>query len=196
MSVSRRDFLESTAVASALFATPSLGHGASSFGQAEATTSFPIGYEALSKRSLRVLSLMAKQAEDLNHWYQGTEHLLLALFAESETGGRNWLNDLCITHEEVACMTHVVVGAGDDREEQDREHPLYSDNLLACLDNAVFAARESGSRWIEPEHMMIGIVESFGTTANLLLQELWMERGSVRQVAEASLEQLSTNSTV
>ena len=181
MSVSRRQFIETSVAASALFAAPALGSRPQKVLSAR---DFPLD-DSFSDRSRKVLLMTCDEAQRMNDWYQGSEHLLLALFAESEMSQTNWLEDLGINYEEVQCVASYIVGNG--RGQETSETIVFSDNLHTCLDNAIFAARESGHSKVQPEHLMIGIIESFGTTANLLLQEMWMERGSVRLVAETSL---------
>ena len=193
MSLSRRRFIEATAATSAFLVSPALGSiSVDSVGSQHSEidhNGFSGSFDSFSERARRVMQFANQQAQRLNHDYVGTEHLLLALFAEAEefeaTGGANWLMDLGVMHEDIDCVTHFVVGRGE---------PMvlcgklpYTHNMTSCLDNAVDSACDLGDRYVEAEHLLLGIVDSFGTTANMLLQEMWMERGAVRQVAYDSL---------
>lgn len=186
MTVSRRRFLQASIATPAIFALPAVASIRPAYSDR------PMGhlveqFEVFSGRAKQVMEIAAQQAAALGHWYVGSEHLLLALFAESESTGGDWLADLGVSLEELNCVVNFVVGSGEPGESScDAGILTPTDNLISCLDNAVFAAREMGHANVSPEHMMIGIVESFGTTANLLLDEMWIERGSVRQVVEAS----------
>lgn len=186
MSFSRRRFIETTAAASALLATPAIGSLARSTAEIQSDdSSLPTLFETFSERALKVLQLANQERQRMNHWYIGTEHLLVALFLESEATGADWLADTGVSYEDVGCVTHFVVGNGDYDVSAGR--PIRSDNLQACLDDAVDLACDGGHALVQPEHLMLAIVESFGTTANLLMQEMWIERGQMRQVAMESL---------
>ncbi len=191
MSISRRRFIATTAATSAALATPKLGSAASTANRQPKQCLNPVESDAVfsdavfSERARHVLQLANRERLEMQHWYIGSEHLLLGLFAESDFSGTHWLEDTGVHYDDISCVAHYVIGTGDN--EISAGKPVQSDNLQACLDSAIDLACESGFSEVQPEHLMLSIVETFGTRANELLQEMWIERGQLRQVAETSL---------
>ncbi len=186
MSVSRRQFIGTTAALSAFAAVPALAVGpikSSSLAQATLVNA------PLSERAQQVLLLASEYATQMGHWHLGTEHLMFALVQESEQSGTEWLDGLGVASEEIDCVISYIIGYGKrtDRPEPVDANLIVSDNLNACLELAAAAADDKHHAMIEPEHLMLGIIDSYGTTANLLLDEMWIERGSVRHVTYGSL---------
>ncbi|MGB7343357.1 MAG: Clp protease N-terminal domain-containing protein [Pirellulaceae bacterium] len=183
MSVSRRRFIGTSFAVSALAATPALG-------SASGDTALPKIYESVSSssnstRTQQVMQLASQYALQMNHWHLGTEHLFFAIAKESERTNTQWMDDLGLSSEEIDCVVNYVVGRGQTsgRTQPVDSDLLASDNLKACLEQAEQAASELGHDQVQPEHLMLGIIDSFGTTANMLLNEMWIERGSIRHVA-------------
>jgi ATP-dependent Clp protease ATP-binding subunit ClpA len=143
----------------------------------------------LSERAQRVMQLASEYATQMGHWHLGTEHLMFALAQESEQSGTEWLDGLGVASEEIDCIVSYIIGYGKttDRPEPVDTDLIASDNLTGCLEQAATAADDQHHAMIEPEHLMLGIIDSYGTTANLLLDEMWIERGSVRHVTYGSL---------
>ncbi|QDT13059.1 Clp protease N-terminal domain-containing protein [Planctomycetes bacterium K23_9] len=190
MSVSRRRFIGTTAAMSALAATPALGARSSALDQTDFAGSIDLNSGPVNGPRVEKIMLLASQyALRMEHWHLGTEHLFFALVQESELSGSHWIDDLGMTSEEIDCVINYVVGFGKttDRPMPTASDLIASDNLVACLEQSTQAAAELGHNAIEPQHLMLGIIDSFGTTANMLLNEMWIERGSIRHVALESL---------
>ena len=185
MPISRRRFIATTVAASAALATPVVASVAPS-DPAVSTPDLTASpqYDLFSDRARQVIQLANQERVAMNHWHVGTEHLLLALFAESEASGTHWLEETGVHYDDISCVADHVIGTGDS---EIGGYPVKSDNMQACLDNAIDLACDLGHPQVRPEHLMLSIVESFGTTANMLLQEMWMERGHLRQVTAESL---------
>ena len=186
MSVSRRRFLQSAAAASAL-AMPAAG-AALSKRTSKTERSAKISYDRFSPDAIKVLQLANQEAQRLHHDYVGTEHLLLALFAEAETRNPDqepWLSSLGADYEEVQRVVETVVGSGEPMILTGKLPQ--SDNFSVCISKSVELADELFQERVCPEHLMLAIVESFGTSANLILSEMWIERGSVRLAIEDSV---------
>lgn len=189
MSVSRRRFLQSTITVSATFATL-----APSGIVAANTTGDPEAVVLLSDRARRVMAIAALESQQLSHTYVGSEHVLLAIAKESEESKAYWLDELCLSHEDLQCTVQCLIPG----ETQPRLLPgvPQSQNLKAILVEAERICTESNTtarnaNVIEPEHLLLGILDTIGTKATDVLEEMWLERGAVREAAHRSLTRLA-----
>ena len=66
-----------------------------------------------------------------------------------------------------------------------------SENLKSIFSEAVRVAIELKADAIEPEHLLLGLVDTIGTKAVEVLEEMWFERGVFREVAHQSLNRLA-----
>ena len=180
MSVSRRRFLQSTVVASAAAATCGIANAAG------LTDSAGFGMP-ISDRTRRIIDMATVESRRLSHQYVGSEHLLLAIARESEESESYWLNELCLSHEDIQCTVECLI----PRETQGVLNAPQSENLKSIFSEAVRVAIELKADAIEPEHLLLGLVDTIGTKAVEVLEEMWFERGVFREVAHQSLNRLA-----
>ena len=179
MSVSRRTFLQTTTIVSATLATT----GAASVPPAANAQQEP--EISWSNRGRRVMQLAAQQTACFETEYVGSEHLLLALAAEAEESGTRWLDDLGLCYDDLLCVAQHIIPGGNAAVGSGALP--YSDNMISIIESAARIALKLENSSVQPEHLMLALVDTFNTKAVEVLEQMWLERGAFRQVAFASL---------
>ena len=113
--------------------------------------------------------------------YVGTEHLLLGIYDASEPLGR-LLEQAGAVREGVEAEVLRLMGGGSGPSEL----PL-DDAAASALDLARTEARHRGHTAVQPEHILIGLLELKGGAARQLLDRLAVDGHALRASAEASL---------
>ena len=70
-------------------------------------------FEKFSERARRVLTLAQEEAQNLNHSYIGTEHILLGLVREEEGVGAKVLVNLGVSLNKVRSAVEFIIGHGE-----------------------------------------------------------------------------------
>jgi ATP-dependent Clp protease ATP-binding subunit ClpC len=122
--------------------------------------------DELSPGGGRVLDQAGVEARQRNHQYLGTEHVLLALFKVSEGMAQFLLHQKGVTYEVVSQAVQAQVAHG---EAYQLGHLPVSDRVRTAVLLARDAAQELGSRVVQTEHLLIGILqEGTGLGASIL----------------------------
>ena len=123
-------------------------------------------FEKFSERARRVLTLAQEEAQNLNHSYIGTEHILLGLVREEEGAAAKVLNNLGVSLSKVRASVEFVIGRG--------EKPSTSETGLTprarrVIELAIDEARYLGHNYIGTEHLLLGLLrEGEGIAAGVL----------------------------
>jgi hypothetical protein len=114
----------------------------------------PLGLDRFTNRALRVLEAATSEARGLGHPYIGTEHLLLALYAEPD-----------------GVAAKVLTGAGIDRDaveeavlrrlprrDETPEPPLpHTPRAVAVIEGTVREALLLGHNYVGTEHLLLAL---------------------------------------
>ena len=73
----------------------------------------PSRFEKFSERARRVLTSAQEEAQNLNHSYIGTEHILLGLIREEDGMAAKVLTNLGISLPKVRSAVEFIIGRGE-----------------------------------------------------------------------------------
>lgn len=139
----------------------------------------------------RVLALMNDEADDLNHGYIGTEHLLLALLREGDNEhniAHRVLIELGIDYEEVRDRIVQQVGRGDWDGNGERG---LTPRANRALELAMKEARKARHQPITTEHLLLGLVEEGEGIAVKVLCQFGIDPSNIRRAMAAALNIVS-----
>ena len=171
-----------------------------------------------TSRAKKVLEFAMSEARELNHSYVGTEHLLLGILREEKGIGAQVLIDTGITIDEARSEVLRLLGtdasqsstiADRDRwlgtrasreHEESRERTARwirslpptrwtSDRAQAVIGRARTDAAHRHSRHIEPEHLLIALVQETGGMAATVLERLGTDRNALAHAAAGAVEE-------
>ena len=106
-------------------------------------------------RAQTVLIEAQQQSQTFKHGYIGTEHILLGILKENGYAGQI-LNDKGITIEKVEKMTEDYLGYGDEIIASGEV--LLTPRAKRVFDDSLEVARKSGQSFINPEHILIALL--------------------------------------
>jgi len=123
-------------------------------------------FEKFSERARRVLTLAQEEAQNFNHSYIGTEHILLGLLREDEGVGAKVLANLGVSLSKARSAVEFIIGRG--------EKPATGEIGLTprakrVIELAIDEARHLGHNYIGTEHLLLGLLrEGGGVAADVL----------------------------
>jgi len=123
-------------------------------------------FEKFSERARRVLTLAQEEAQQLNHGYIGTEHILLGLVREDEGLAAKVLVNLGVSLSKVRSAIELIIRRG--------EKPTTIETGLTAgakkvIELAIDEARHLGHNYIGTEHLLLGLLrEEEGIAASVL----------------------------
>jgi len=146
-------------------------------------TSDAVTFERFTQRARNTLEQTEREARELRHNYIGTEHILLALFGDSESLAAKVLASLGVTRDDV--LTAVVARA--PRGQTDTTGPLpFTPRAKRALLEAATVAVEMGHNYVGTEHILLGLYRGQEGFAAAIL----IERGAFRDAVHAKVVEL------
>ncbi|MBN8562877.1 MAG: ATP-dependent Clp protease ATP-binding subunit [Leptolyngbya sp. UWPOB_LEPTO1] len=134
-------------------------------------------FDKFTERSIRVVNAAQIEARRLDHNYVGTEQLLLGLIATRPSIAAQVLTDLDITLEEVQEQVQAVIGRGTGLS---RTEIPFTPRSRRVLEQSLKEAERLGHSQVEPEHLLLAIVQDEAGLATQVLERLGVERVEVR----------------
>ena len=123
-------------------------------------------FEKFSERARRVLSLAQEEAQNFNHNYIGTEHILLGLVREQDCVAAKVLVNLGVQLNKVRSAVEFIIGRG---EKSSTGEIGLTPRAKKVIELAVDEARRLNHQYIGTEHLMIGLLrEGDGVAAGVL----------------------------
>lgn len=123
-------------------------------------------FEKFSERARRVLSLAQEEAQNFNHNYIGTEHILLGLVREQDCVAAKVLVNLGVQLNKVRSAVEFIIGHG---EKSSIGEIALTPRSLKVIELAVDEAKKLQRSYISTEHLLIGILrEGDGVAAGVL----------------------------
>jgi ATP-dependent Clp protease ATP-binding subunit ClpC len=120
-----------------------------------------------SKQMKEIISFSRDEAERLGNDYIGTEHLLLGLIRESENTAVRILKSFKVDIQEM--RSDIELSVKSDKGPQ-QVLPL-NVNAEQTIHGAVSEAKTSKSKKVEPEHLILSILNN-STTAPTILDHI------------------------
>lgn len=139
-----------------------------------------------SKSANQVLEIAREQAQNFHHRLIGTEHVLLALVIETDGEAGKILRSWGLTPTAVREEIERYTGYGSAAKASYME---MSPRLSLALDYAKRQADQGGYKEIQTNHILLGITASEQVLSAMILKNLNVDIGRLRQDAIDSLEQ-------
>ena len=139
-----------------------------------------------SKSVNQVLEIAREQAQNFHHRLIGTEHVLLALVIETDGEAGKILRSWGLTPTAVREEIERYTGYGSAPKASYME---MSPRLSLALDYAKRQADQGGYKEIQTNHVLLGITASEQVLSAIILKNLNVDIGRLRQDAIDSLEQ-------
>lgn len=106
-----------------------------------------------SEETQHILKQAEKESNELNHPYVGSEHLMLSLLKDSRLV--DVFNKNKITYNKFKNKLVSLVGTGSNKP----DFVLYTPLLRKALEDSVIEARETNNKMVNPEILIISILE-------------------------------------
>ena len=139
-----------------------------------------------SKSVNQVLEIAREQAQNFHHRLIGTEHILLALVIETDGEAGKILRSWGLTPTAVREEIERYTGYGSAPKTSYME---MSPRLSLALDYAKRQADQGGYKEIETNHVLLGITASEQVLSAMILKNLNVDIGRLRQDVNDSLDQ-------
>ncbi len=117
-----------------------------------------------SEEVRHILKKAEKERDDLNHPYVGSEHLFLSILKNSKL--KDILKKHKVTYDKFKEKLVSLVGVGSKKS----EFVLYTPLLKRVLENAVIEAREENNKVVNPEIIIISILDEEDGIAYTILK--------------------------
>ncbi len=125
-------------------------------------------FDRFTERAKKVLGLARKEAQDLNHDYIGTEHLLLGLIREGGGVAANVLRNLGVDIERIREEVSRYVQPGPAMKVMGKLP--FTPRVKKVLELSLEEAIELGHNYVGTEHLLLGLIrENDGVAAHVLL---------------------------
>jgi len=135
-------------------------------------------FTRFSPAAKRVLRLAEQECRNLNHYYVGVEHLLLALCEERDAATAAYLAQRGVHCDEVHLELRRALGTGEDRLWDGILVTPRVRNVIGLADAAA-----GSDNPIEPVHLLAAIVAEHESLAAEILKRVEGNNGDSRQVA-------------
>ncbi len=130
--------------------------------------SVPPTLERFTARARAVLPGAVAEALRLHHNYVGTEHILLALFADPESISAKVLAGLEITHAQVDERVRAVAGPSPTTVDT----PPFTPRAKACFEHSVDEALKFLHNYVGTEHILLALFADEDSLAAKILTQL------------------------
>ena len=145
------------------------------------------GMEKLTERAQRVLSLAQEEAEKMRHSHIGTEHLLLGLIRERGGLAGRVLRELGLEANRIQKMVESLSKMGQHEGGSIELSP----GTQTVLKYAFEEAGRLGHRYVNTEHLLLGLVRFDEGTALDVLNNLGVSPEQVRRQTQRLLQESS-----
>ena len=133
-------------------------------------------FERFTERARQVVVLAQEEARQLRHEHIGTEHLLLGLLREEHIAA-HVLEAFDVTIEEARAQVSRVVGVGD-------KAPVgqipFTPRAKHALELSLREALSLGQNHIEPEHILLGLVQRPDSAGARILADFDLDAETLR----------------
>ncbi|WP_405057426.1 ATP-dependent Clp protease ATP-binding subunit [Kribbella sp. NBC_01505] len=147
-------------------------------------------FDRYTQRAKNVVQAATQVARERNHNFVGTEHLLLAFFAEPDSIATKVLTARGITEQTVREAVDVLSPAAEPTSATEGEQP-YTRRATKVLHGAVAEALTLGHNYVGTEHLLLAFYQDRETVATKVLLEQELDEQTAWQDARALLDQYS-----
>lgn len=138
-------------------------------------------------RARKVLLEATLEARKLGHNRLGTGHLLLGILKEEKGSARAALSDQNVTLEKVRDYVNDPTDSSKHTAQRVKKWPLTRASQKA-MRLSWSEARKFHHNYIDPEHILLGLLDEGENSANQILDELDSDLDEIRQEVVSSLD--------
>jgi ATP-dependent Clp protease ATP-binding subunit ClpC len=136
------------------------------------------GFSNFTPRAQRAIKLAQKEADDFNHPYVGTEHLLLGLIALGEGVAVNVLERMGVSIEKVRLEVERAVGQGP--ETKTVGNIPFTPRSKKVLQLAMAEAQALNHSYVGTEHVLLGLLHEGEGVASQVLKNMEIDLETAR----------------
>ena len=136
-------------------------------------------YDLFSREAQQAMAYAAQEAENWKHEYVSAEHLLLAFTRLKGSSVQRFLEINGITYHKVAREIEREIGQGNARLSSGRLPP--TPKLKRIIQIAYDEARRYGYSLINPEHLLLALLEEGDSVAHQILRRYNIDAHKVRR---------------
>ena len=136
------------------------------------------GFSNFTPRAQRVIQLARQEADNFNHPYVGTEHLLLGLIALGEGVAVNVLKRMGVSLEAVRFEVEKAVGHGP--ETKTIGNVPFTPRCKKVLQLAMAEAQALNHTYVGTEHVLLGLIHEGEGVAGQVLRNLNVDLDNAR----------------
>lgn len=141
-------------------------------------------FGGFTERSQKALYFAAEEAQELNHNFMGTEHVLLGIIREGGPASKV-LKDSGINIDNLKQAIIEIEGAGDENYAL-QEIPL-TPRTKRLIEVAKSEARNLGHSYVAPEHLLLAILDEGEGVAFASLQKLGIDIAKLKDDVLANM---------
>lgn len=141
-------------------------------------------FERFTEGARSVLNLTQEEARFLNHDFIGTEHILLGLIREEGEDNSGVLTSFGTSLESARNKVQETIGSGAASVNRS---PPFTPRAKKVLELSLREALALGHRYIETEHILLGLLREGEGVAVQVLGDLGMDLVAVRERAIQAL---------
>ena len=135
-------------------------------------------FQRFTDRARHVVVLAEEEARLLNHNWIGTEHLLLGLIRQGDSGAARALESLGISLQAVRHEVEEIIGQS---EQVPSEEIPFTPRSKKVLELALRESLQLRDDYIGPEHILLGLMREGDGVAAQVLVKLGADLNRVRQ---------------
>ena len=136
-------------------------------------------FERFTDQARRIVVQAQEEARMLNHDYNGTEHILLALIHASTGTAARALESTGITEQAARQQAGEIIGRG--QQDPPRGHIAFLPPAKKTLELSLREAIALGNNFIGSEHILLGLIREGDNRATQIMNRLGVEPDRVRQ---------------
>lgn len=144
------------------------------------------GFTNFTPRAQRVIQLARREADQFNHPYVGTEHILLGLIALGEGVAVNVLDRMGISLEQVRMEVERMVGQGP--ETKTVGNVPFTPRAKKVLQLAMAEAQSFNHTYIGTEHILLGLIHEGDGVAGQVLSNIGVDLAAARREVMRELD--------
>ncbi len=135
-------------------------------------------FDRFTNRARKAMSLAIEEAQQLQHNYVGTEHILLGLLREKEGVAALALRNLGVELQQTRHLTEQITGMGNEAVVGGQ--PGLTQRAKRTIELAVEEAKSLGHRFLGTEHLLLGLLGEGEGVACKVIERMGIAREAVR----------------
>jgi|GEM_PF-173850 len=136
-------------------------------------------YERFTDRARKVMQLANQEAQNFNHEYIGTEHLLFGLIKEGSGVAANVLMNLDVDLRKIRLEVEKLIQGGPEIVSLGKLPQ--TPTLKKVIEYSMDEARSLGHNYIGTEHILLGMLREQESVAGYVLMNLGLKLENVRE---------------